>query len=158
MLNGHHRQNGFTQWVLVADLEGGKLLECTRKPPQGWCHLEEMDAIDNDWESHDLGGKKAARVSPGGSTYQNPVTQVADRRKRFAKDLAVWLEKKVKQHNIPMVEIFAPPKLRGDLRKATTARLRDRVREHDADLRSMPLSDLAKHPAIEAVAPSRMSA
>lgn len=157
MLNGHHRQNGFTHWVLVADLEGGRLLECTRKPPQGWCHLEERDAIRNDWESHDLGGKPT-RVAPGGGSYQNPVTQVADRRQRFAKDLAQWLERKVKEHRIPMIEIFAPPKLRGDLRKATPARLKNQLREHSADLRSMPLSELAKHPAIEAVAPSRISA
>src|SRR5690606_30780203 len=98
---------------------------------------------------------KPARAAQGRSTYQSPVTQVADRRQRFAKDLAAWIEKKVKEHRIPMIEIFAPPKLWGDLRKATPARLREQLREHTADLRSMPLSDLAKHPAIEAVAPNR---
>jgi protein required for attachment to host cells len=138
--------NDKEKWIFVVDGGRGRLLRGSSVPP-GRPHLEEDDAIENTWEKHEH-GRPSARAGRDGHSYASQGHENEELLHRFARDVALWLERKSRQHKIENVVLFAPPRFLGALRQACSPALAARITEHEGDLGYMSAGDLARHRAI----------
>ena len=113
-------------WVVLADSRHGRLLRCGLTP-QGRCHLQECDSIENTWPGHEH-----HRPSPlwgkTGETYAAEGKEIEEELARFARQVADWLEQKT-AHNMSAVVLFAPPRFLGALRRIQSKHLAERLQE-----------------------------
>jgi protein required for attachment to host cells len=73
-------------------------------------------------------------------------------RRRFAKDVAEWIDERLDRHDIERLHLFAAPRLLGDIRLENGfERLGDRIEEHTENLASMSGASLSQHPSITAL-------
>jgi protein required for attachment to host cells len=162
-MTSQHR-NGDTRaahWICLADTRTCRLLRATRTGNGRW-HLDEIDTLANQWEDDKEHGRPnaLARVSEraGAPSFAGRGHQQEEGRRRFARDAAAWIAARLGRHEIDRLELFAAPSMVGELRHAADRRTRSLAREHEADLNSIPIGDLARHPAIEGVLGARSDA
>jgi len=131
----------------VLDGGGGRLLAGRRVPPAGRLHVDEVAKIENHEEQHEH-GRPSPLSAKGGKTYASEGHEDEHQLHRFAKRVVVWIEQLAGSIETPLIPLFAPPRLLGELRKLYGPALSRRVREHQADLTHLSASALAKHPAV----------
>ena len=133
-------------WVLLADGRHGRLV-CCGVTPQGRCHVDECDSIQNDWPGHDH-----PRSSPlwkgTGVSYGIEDDEVREPTRRFSRQVVAWLHCKMAEYEIEQVVILAPPHFLGVLRDEPSADLAGKAIERKGELMNVPTSELAKHPTI----------
>ena len=133
-------------WVLTADEGVGRLLRVERTA-SGRAHVAVGDEIHDTWKEHQHGspspltGKSGYRRAPWGHEDET-------RRKRFAREIAVWLERQAEDLHIDCISVFAPPRFLGALRDAWSPRLAIRVDEHHGDLTHLSPGHLACYDSI----------
>ena len=133
-------------WVLLADARHGRLL-CCGVTPQGRCHVDECDSIQNDWAGHDHPRSGPFR-KPTGASYGIEDDEVREPTKRFARQVVAWLHHKMAEHEIEHIVILAPPHFLGALRDEQSTGLASKAVEHRGELVNVPTSELAIHPVI----------
>lgn len=138
-------------WIVVVDNRTGRLLE-GRRTAQGRVHLEERAALANPRSEHVAGGlpEPTTRDKFGRATERH---EEEEKLHRFAREVASWLEQQVSERHLERLELFAPARFRGALRKALPARLNGCLREHEGDLAHLQAGELARHPAVAGVVP-----
>jgi len=144
-----------TIWLFVVDARGGRLLRTTRAPA-GRHHLDELAAMENTREKHQR-GRPSRRTGKDTHSYASPGHEDDELLQRYADDAAEWLGKQVTGGDIERVDVFAPIRLLGALRKAYSEDLAARVEEHGSDLGNLDAGQLQQHPAVLSVleAPAR---
>jgi protein required for attachment to host cells len=135
----------------VVDAGRGRLLECSRTPA-GRLHVDEIESIENDHEAYEH-GRPSPRAGKSGNTYASGGHESEHQLHRFAKEVAVWIERKSDQLGLEAVSVFSAPRFLGELRKLYGPALARRVREHSADLTHLAAAGLARHPAVEELLP-----
>ncbi len=133
-------------WIFIVDSGRGRLLKGA-PAPRGRFHLELDDSIENTWQEHQR-GRPSRRAGREGHSYASWGHEDEEMLKRFARNVADWLDDKVRRLNIDRVALFAPPRFLGALRQAGSPRLAIRVEEHEGDLGYMAPGDLVRHRSI----------
>lgn len=138
-------QNGAV-WILSVNEQRGILWRGSLTSHESE-HYEQIDTLDNEWEAHQHHRPSPLR-SKDNHSHAAPPKEDATLRRHFAKDVAEWVEKKMHAHDVPALELFAPPRFLGELRKVMPDGLRSNLREHEGDLVYMGPSELQKHPGV----------
>ncbi len=136
----------FQTWIFIVDNGRGRLLKGA-PAPRGRFHLELNDSIQNTWEEHQR-GRPSPLTGRGGHSYASVGHEDEEMMKRFARDVAGWLDEKTRRLNIDRLALFAPPRFLGALRQAWSPRLAVRVDEYEGDLGYMGAGDLVRHRTI----------
>jgi len=134
-------------WLVVADTHRAKLLECS-PTPTGRCHVEERDAIEQQWEGHEH-GRPSPLAGKTGNSYAARHHEAEEDIQRFARQLIEWLTKAVEINDISRMTVFAPPRFVGALRKVCPDRLAGVLDVRVGDLMNLPADALPAHPLIE---------
>jgi protein required for attachment to host cells len=111
-------------WFALADAETCRLLRCSLTK-QDTRQVEEHGAIENVFPEHE---------------HQRPQTgdgmthDVEEKERRFAGNIVEWLQENAKKHEIDRLVIFAPPRMLGILRKASSGLLPGHLKELEGNL------------------------
>jgi protein required for attachment to host cells len=73
---------------------------------------------------------------------------VEEKERRFAGNIVEWLQENAKKHEIDRLVIFAPPRMLGILRKASSGLLPGHLKELEGNLMRLRVGQLAEHPMI----------
>jgi hypothetical protein len=76
---------------------------------------------------------------------------VEEKERRFAAETVKWLKKKAREHDVNHLAIFAPPRMLGVLRKASSGLLKGQLEELEGNLMHLKASQLAKHSMVRAL-------
>jgi protein required for attachment to host cells len=133
-------------WIFIVDNGRGRLLKGA-PAPRGRFHLELDDSIENKWEEHQR-GRPSPLTGKDGRSYASVGHEDEEMMRRFARDVAGWLEEKTRRLDIDRLALFAPPRFLGALRQAWSPRLALCVDEFEGDLGYMGPGDLVRHRAI----------
>ncbi len=133
-------------WFATADRRRARLLAC-RSTLHKRLHVEEASGLEEKWEEREH-GRPSALAGMNGHTYASFHHEEEERIHRFAKEIAHWLEREVQQRDLARIDLFAAPRLLGELRGLLPSALAGRLVEHEGDLNHVSLGELAKHPAI----------
>jgi protein required for attachment to host cells len=133
-------------WIFIVDHGRGRLLSGS-PAPRGRFRLVQRDAIENTWEEHQH-GRPSPRAGREGHTYASRGHEDEEMTKRFAREVAEWLEERVRQLDIDRLDLFAPPRFLGALRQAWRPRLAVHVEAHEGDLGYLGPGDLVHHRSI----------
>lgn len=131
-------------WLLLAD--GGKArLVRAGIAPLNRTHVDEVETYENDNLEHER-SRPSPRAGRAGSTADNhePDEQLL----RFARKVNQWVHQRMKKLEIDQLDVIAPPRMLGALRKVRANGMRQQLQDHEADLTSFSTAQLADHPAI----------
>lgn len=146
-------RTGKSRWILTAD-EGCCRLLRLDEDASGRARATPLDQIQNTWDGHEY-RRPSPRGAKDGHTYASIGHGDETRRARFAKEIAVWLERTADEHHIGRVTVFATPRFLGALRLAWSSRFVLRVDERHGDLTNMRPADLAQHASIASLLSDR---
>lgn len=138
-------------WIATIDRGRGRLVRCTRERTGDWRLSEDavLEGSELAWHEHQRPAM-LGREADGRARLAAPPHEAEESRLRSARDAAAWLLKAAEARQIGEVDLFAPARLLHDLRGQWPQAWRDRIRDHDANLTKVPLSELASHPAVAA--------
>ena len=106
-------------WFALADAEHCRLL-CCRLTKQGTRHVDEYGRFENTLP-------EAEHTRPMG---QDGMTHdIEEEERRFGAQIVGWLQSKAEEHDIEDLAIFAPPRILGVLRKASSGLLEGHLEE-----------------------------
>jgi protein required for attachment to host cells len=112
---------------------------CCRLTTQGTQHVDEYGAFENTLAQQE---------------HMRPMTQtgtthyVEEEERRFAHEIVEWLQENAKKHEIDRLVIFAPPRMLGVLRKASSGLLTGHLKELEGNLMRLDAGQLAQHPMV----------
>ena len=125
-------------WFALADAEHCRLL-CCRLTEQGTQHIDEYDALENKFPE-----REHLRPQTGdGMTHD-----VEEKERRFAGAVVGWLQRRAEEHEIDRLVIFAPPRMLGGLRKASSGLLAGHLKQLEGNLMRLDAGQLAEHPMV----------
>ena len=125
-------------WFALADAEHCRLLRC-QLAKRGTQHVDEYEALENTFPEHEY-----LRPQTGdGMTHD-----VEEKERRFAGRIVERLQENVKKHEIDRLVIFAPPRMLGELRKASSRLLAGHLKELEGNLIRLGAGQLAEHPMV----------
>jgi len=125
-------------WFALADAEHCRLL-CCRLTEQGTPHVDEYDVFENTFPEHE-------HLRP--QTGDGMTHDVEEKERRFAGRIVERLQENVKKHEIDCLVIFAPARMLGELRKASSRLLAGHLKELEGNLMRLDAGQLAEHPMI----------
>ena len=125
-------------WFALADAEHCRLL-CCRLTRQGTQHVDEYGAFENTLPE----AEHARPMTGDGMTHD-----IEEEERRFAHEIVEWLQENTKKHKIDRLVIFAPPRMLGVLRKASSGLLTGHLKELEGNLMRLDAGRLAQHPMV----------
>ena len=125
-------------WFALADAEHCRLL-CRRLTERGTPHVDEYGAFENTLPE----AEHARPMGQDGMTHD-----IEEEERRFAGEIVEWLQKRVKEHEIDHLAIFATPRMLGVLRKASSGLLKGHLEEFEGNLMRLEAGQLAEHPMV----------
>ena len=125
-------------WFALADAEHCRLL-CCRLTRQGTQHVDEYGAFKNT-----LPEAEHARPMTGDGMAHD----IEEEERRFGAQIVDWLRRKAEEHKIDRMVIFAPPRMLGVLRKASSGLLVGHLKELEGNLMRLDAGQLAQHPMV----------
>jgi protein required for attachment to host cells len=125
-------------WFALADAEHCRLL-CCRLTAQGTQHVDEYGRFENTLPE----AEHARPKSQGGMTHD-----IEEEERRFVGQIVDWLRRKAEDHEIDRLTVFAPPRILGVLRKASSGLSRGHLEELKGDLMRLEAGQLAEHPMV----------
>ncbi|MBL4808880.1 MAG: host attachment protein [Phycisphaerales bacterium] len=133
-------------WALLCDERGGRLV-CIDRTASGHPHVTERDRLTNTWEP-----RQHTRPSPlgekDGHTNASWGHEDEMQRKRFAKEIGVWVEQLADELSIDRLAVFAPPKFLGVLRDSWSPKFAILVSDFHGELTGLSVGDLEHHASI----------
>lgn len=148
-----------SHWIVTADTRRASLFEFTKTPGGAW-HAEERRAIQSTHEDeHEHHRPSLLGKGPVASEAQHFASwghEAEEEQRRFARETAEWLAATVPQVEAEHVHLFAAPRTLGLLREeihrlTDHAHLTPRLTLHEAELTSLPMAELTRHPAVVGV-------
>lgn len=133
-------------WLLTADSRSARLFSAA-PTAQGRLHVTQRDELAETWEEREH-HRPAARIGPHGHNFAPQSHEEEERIHRFARELARWLERALRERPIGRVHAFCAKRLLGPLRKELPMKLHERVVEHHVDLAQLSPGELATHAAV----------
>jgi len=133
--NGERRNHA---WFALTDAEHCRLL-CCRLTEQGSQHVDEYGRFENTLPE---------------AEHRRPMTQdgmthdIEEEERRFGAQIVDWLRRKAEEHEIDRLAIFAPPRMLGVLRKASSGLLKGHLEELKGNLMRLEPGELAQHPMV----------
>lgn len=136
-------------WILIADGANARVMENTG-PGKGLKEVEGLSFSQEPLKNQEIVTDKPGRTfnsSAPGRAAMEPPTDPADKRETdFVTMVADVLDEKNKKGKFDRLIIAAAPQALGDLRKAMSSQLKDKVEtEISKDYTNIPDSDLDKH-------------
>jgi protein required for attachment to host cells len=131
-------------WFALADAERCRLL-CCRLTEQGTQHVDEYDALENTFPEPE-------HLRP--QTGDGMTHDVEERERRFAGKIVERLRENAQKHQIDRLVIFAPPRMLGVLRRASSELLAGHLKELESNLMRLDAGQLAEHPMVRALVPA----
>ena len=125
-------------WFALADAEHCRLL-CCRLTEQGTRHVDEYGRFENTLPE----AEHARPMTGDGMTHD-----IEEEERRFGGQIVAWLRRKAEEHAIDRLAIFAPPRMLGVLRKASSGLLKGHLDELRGDLMRLEAGQLAEHPMV----------
>jgi protein required for attachment to host cells len=125
-------------WFALADAEHCRLL-CCRLTRQGTQHVDEYGAFENTLPE----AEHARPMTGDGMTHD-----IEEEERRFGAQIVDWLRRKAEEHKISRMVIFAPPRMLGVLRKASSRLLAGHLKEFEGNLMRLDAGQLAQHPMV----------
>lgn len=129
-------------WFALADAEHCRLL-CCRLTEQGTRHVDEYGALENTLPE----AEHARPMNQDGMTHD-----IEEEERRFAHQIVEWLQDNARKHEIGRMAIFAPPRMLGVLRKASSGLLAGHLVELEGNLMRLDAGQLAEHPMVRDLA------
>lgn len=146
------RANGTgVHWFVTADGRGATLFQGARDDRKR-LRLEPERQVENRYENDHERHRPSALGRGGGKaapTFADDGHTDEEAQKRFARDVCHWLRTAQQQLHFPMVTVFAPPELLGQLRSELNG-MSSMVELRRADLTKLTNAALASHPAVMA--------
>jgi len=125
-------------WFALVDAEHCRLL-CCCLTEQGTQHVDEHGRFENTLP-------EAEHERPMGQTGETH--DIEEEERRFAHEIVEWLQKNAKKHEIDRLVLFAPPRMLGVLRKASSGLLKGHLKEFEGNLMRLDAGQLAQHPMV----------
>ncbi|MCP3905870.1 MAG: host attachment protein [Planctomycetes bacterium] len=133
-------------WVGILDQRKGRIVRI-RPVPEGRYRCEEHGSIESPWEEHEH-GRPSSRSGKMGHSYASQGHEHEEMMRRFAREVAEWLNQSVQHLNIDVLNVFSPARFLGELRQTCPARLARRLEMREGDLTFLNDGDLVHHGAI----------
>ena len=133
-----HVQGETHAWFALADAEHCRLL-CCRLTKQGTQHVDEHGRFENTLPE----AEHARPMGQDGMTHD-----IEEEERRFGAQIVDWLRRKVEEHEIDRLVIFAPPRMLGVLRKGSSGLLKGHLQELEGNLMRLDAGQLADHPMV----------
>jgi protein required for attachment to host cells len=145
---------GTQRWAIVADERSARLISVERTPMDS-VQVEEHATLENTQTEHQH-SRPSPLASKDGHTHAANPHEEETLRKRFAKELAGWVEKQGQKHGIERIDLFAPAKLMGNLRGewSPDAPVNNQSM-HKLEIAHLSAGQLSRHDAIEGLLPPR---
>ena len=133
------------RWFVVVDSQKVRLMRGSRTR-QGSPHVEEMAHLSStfaDGQRH----RPDRLGSPGHMADFGHVQE--EKLSHFAREVAPWLQKQLKAHEVVSCALYASAHTLGALRKVLPPPLATMLVEHDVELAGLPEAQLMAHPRIQ---------
>lgn len=139
------------RWIVVVDGRQARRV-LLRGLPGGHWHAEPADELHSQWEDRDERSRPSRLGGRSGPGHQHAVGAEssdgrAEARRRFAVDLVDWMERTCGIKLLDEPEIFVSVAMFAPLREELGRRHHDPPM-HEVSLLSVPVSELATHPAV----------
>ena len=131
-------------WLVVADAAHARLLHGTATAHQR-VHLEEIAGLRSTFTAGEH--HRPAMLSGPGRTAATG-HEKEERIAHFARELAKWLQHEMPGRGIAECVVSAPAHFLGALRKELPKNLARQVREHEGELATLTVPQLAAHPVV----------
>ncbi|MFH1748085.1 MAG: host attachment protein [Planctomycetota bacterium] len=125
-------------WFALADAEHCRFL-CCRLTKQGTQHVDEHGRFENTLPE----AEHARPMGQDGMTHD-----IEEEERRFWAQIVDWLRRKAEEYAIDRLAIFAPPRMLGVLRKASSGLLKGHLQELEGNLMRLDAGQLAEHPLV----------
>jgi hypothetical protein len=135
-------------WFALTNMETCRLL-CSSMTRRGKYHVEEHESLVNTLPEQE----HQRPMTNAGTTHSEE-----NKERRFAGEVISWLEKKVDEHNITALTLYAPPRTLGVLRLTPPGRLSGLLSEHEGNFMHLKAFQLADHPMVRELVRSLGSA
>lgn len=139
------------RWIATVDARRARMFRCHPTRQHAW-RLEEAEvALRNPWEqAHERGRPNYMPKGPQAGPHHAATEgrQEEEGQRRFAKDVAGWLDAHLKNVSQVPVVCFGPAKFLGSVRDALPRHALTSVVFRDLELSQMQPSQLAQHPAV----------
>ncbi len=135
-----------TTWIVLANDHQARLLSA-RRTPTGRCQVVEREEIESPIPTRDR-GRPSALNGMSGHSYADNLRALKEERRRFARQLARWIDEFMKRPAINKLTVFAPSRMIGSLREVLSVKHRGQIQLIDENLINMPSDALRRHHAI----------
>jgi protein required for attachment to host cells len=143
------------RWIVVSDRRTARLLSCREMTGGRW-HAEEEASLDSRWENYHEHHRPSALdgpPSPGTRMHASSgfsEMEVREEGRRFARDVAQWLERDCDVIGDDSVTVFAAPRFFGDLRDELGKRHRPTrpTDIHELELTRLRPEELVNHTGV----------
>lgn len=136
-------------WIFIVNQNEGRLLHA-REVPENRHQLRVRETVRNDWEEHQR-GRPQPLAAKNGHTHSSFGHEGETLRRRFAQDVASWLQRKVRKHGIDRVAVLAPPRFLAELKSLWPNNLQCHVDQYECGLSYLDEGELVQHPLIEKI-------
>lgn len=134
-------------WFALLDAEHCRLL-CCRLTQQGTQHVDEYGTLDNTLPEQEHGRP----MTQAGETHD-----VEENERRFAAEVAEWLQKQAGARELDRLTIFASPRMLGVLRHTSFGAMQAGMNQVQGDLMRLDPGQLAEHPMVRNMILTRQS-
>jgi protein required for attachment to host cells len=142
-----------TSWIATVDERRARIFRCTRTLRHGW-HVEEHGVALRNIHEEDHERRRPAILGSGPHTMPPHEAgwghEQQEEQRRFARDVAHWLEERLVRSEIDALRVFAPTRFLGLLREYLPERTRGTLRLMEGELAQLRPHELAEHPAVRA--------
>jgi protein required for attachment to host cells len=144
-----------TRWIALTDNRWGRLVRFQLTKEGRW-HAEEVATVRSEWEEHqdrfDQSGQSNAVAKANAPDHaahgHSWGHKKEEETKRFAHEIAAWLDRQSAELKIQHLAVFAPDHFLGPLRASWSKRLLPLLTEHAADLTHLKPALLGEHPTV----------
>ncbi|MCZ6835026.1 MAG: host attachment protein [Planctomycetota bacterium] len=133
-------------WICIVNQREGRLLRA-REIPEHRHQLKLKARIENKWEEHEH-GRPSPLAAKNGHTHSSYGHESETMRRRFAQDVADWLESNARTNGIDRVAVLAPSRFLAELKPRWSTRLQSHVEEYECGLGYLEEGELVQHPMI----------
>lgn len=152
-----HMTANSRHWIVTLGSRRARLIEAKPVPAGRW-HAEQVDEIRNEWEDYHEHGRpeglskgRGTLAKSEGYSFAAGSRDEEEMRRRFARDVAAWLVRKLDRRDIETVDLFGPASLLRELRERLPRRVNGRIRAHQGQLNPIRVSDLPRHAAVSPI-------
>lgn len=139
------------RWIATVDSRRARMFRCRPTEQHGW-RLEEAEvALRNPWEdAHERGRPSYLPKAPqaGPQTSAGEDRQEEEAQRRFARNVASWIDGSLRKVENPPLVCFCPAKILGEIRDSLPQQSRSQVRFCQLELSKLHPAQLAEHPAV----------